>query len=340
MAKILENASLLPHNTMRIDAKARYFAEVTTTEDLQEILSSSAYQNMSRLVLGGGSNILFTKDFPGIVLKVSMRGMNVVKESEQNIWLKVAAGENWHELVMHCVTNDWGGIENLSLIPGTVGAAPMQNIGAYGVEIKDVVDQVEGIDLETGKPRVFSNAECEFGYRESVFKRGLREKYFISSVTLILSKINHRLNTTYGAIQETLTSLNVKSITIQAISEAVIAIRKNKLPDPAVIGNAGSFFKNPTIDQLHFNSLKVTHPTVPHYQIDNQYVKIPAGWLIEQCGWKGKRVDDVGVHPLQALVLVNYSSKKGDAILSLAKDIQHSVLEKFGIELTPEVNIV
>ncbi|MEQ8303446.1 MAG: UDP-N-acetylmuramate dehydrogenase [Cyclobacteriaceae bacterium] len=340
MAKILENASLLPHNTMRIDAKARYFAEVTTTEDLQEILSSSAYQNMPRLVLGGGSNILFTKDFPGIVLKVSMRGMNVVKESEQNIWLKVAAGENWHELVMHCVTNDWGGIENLSLIPGTVGAAPMQNIGAYGVEIKDVVDQVEGIDLETGKPRVFSNAECEFGYRESVFKRGLREKYFISSVTLILSKINHRLNTTYGAIQETLTSLNVKSITIQAISEAVITIRKNKLPDPAVIGNAGSFFKNPTIDQLHFNSLKVTHPTVPHYQIDNQYVKIPAGWLIEQCGWKGKRVDDVGVHPLQALVLVNYSSKKGDAILSLAKDIQHAVLEKFGIELTPEVNIV
>jgi len=340
MAKILENASLLRYNTMRIDAKARYFVEISTTEDLQQILSSAAYRDLPRLVLGGGSNILFTKDFPGLVLKVNMRGIEVVNESEQHIWLKIAAGENWHELVMHCVANDWGGLENLSLIPGTVGAAPMQNIGAYGVEIKDVVDQVEGIDLATGRTRVFSNAECEFGYRESTFKRGLREKYFISSVTLILSKINHQLNTSYGAIQETLASHHVKSISIQAISEAVIAIRKNKLPDPAVVGNAGSFFKNPTVTQTQFNSLKVTHPTIPHYQIDNQYVKIPAGWLIEQCGWKGKRVNDVGVHPLQALVLVNYSSKTGDAILSLAKDIQHSVLEKFGIELTPEVNIV
>jgi UDP-N-acetylmuramate dehydrogenase len=243
-------------------------------------------------------------------------------------------------LVLHCVKNNWGGIENLSLIPGLVGAAPIQNIGAYGTEIKNMITQVEAIDLKTGLTKLFTNEECCFGYRESVFKNALREKYFISSITLTLTKKNHRLNTSYGAIHETLSSMNIEQPTIKSISDAVIAIRQSKLPDPRVIGNAGSFFKNPSITVNHYQSLQKTNTTIPSYPSANQEVKVPAGWLIEQCGWKGKKINHVGVHPKQALVLVNYGDGKGEDVFDLAVKIASSVKEKFNIELTPEVNII
>ncbi|PZR03094.1 MAG: UDP-N-acetylenolpyruvoylglucosamine reductase, partial [Flavobacterium psychrophilum] len=242
--------------------------------------------------------------------------------------------------VMYCVQNNYGGIENLSLIPGTTGAAPMQNIGAYGVEMKEVVKKVDAIDKINGSHRSFTNEECHFGYRESVFKQELKEKYFISSVTLTLTKRNHVLNINYGAINDTLKMMNVTHPTIQSISDAVIHIRKSKLPDPAQIGNAGSFFKNPTIPWQHYNELKERYPSIPGYPSENQMIKVPSGWLIEQCNWKGKRINEVGVHSQQALVLVNYGDAKGEAILALSLNVKSSVKEKFNIDLTTEVNII
>jgi UDP-N-acetylmuramate dehydrogenase len=274
------------------------------------------------------------------VIKNELKGIELVSQTSEHLELKVASGESWHELVMYCVQKDWGGIENLSLIPGTVGAAPMQNIGAYGVEVKSVIKKVRAIDRQTGDIREFSNEECQFGYRESVFKGALKEKFFISSVTLTLTKKNHQLNTHYGAIQDTLHALQVSTPTIQSISNAVIRIRQSKLPDPNVIGNAGSFFKNPTIDKKQFDKLKNTYPLIPGYFSDNQEVKVPAGWLIEQCGWKGIRIGDAGVHAQQALVLVNYQHATGEEIFSLALQIKESVKKKFDIDLTMEVNII
>lgn len=340
MIQIEENVSLKPYNTFGIDAKAAYLCKIHRVEELQELIQSSLYQSTKHYILGGGSNILFTQNYDGLIIKVELKGIEILSETDAEVIINVKSGESWHGLVMHAVQNGWGGIENLSLIPGTVGAAPMQNIGAYGVEIKNVIENVEAIDLITGTLRTFTNGECRFGYRESVFKRDLREKYFISSVTLRLTKKNHELNTSYGAIQDTLRDQQVHEVTIQTISNAVIQIRQSKLPDPKVVGNAGSFFKNPTITTEHYESLKKMNPSIPGYQIDNQHVKVPAGWLIEQCEWKGKKINQVGVHPKQALVLVNYGEGKGTEILKLADEIRHSVDQKFKIKLTPEVNIL
>lgn len=337
---IEKRKSLKPYNTFGIDVQAAHFATIATSEDLQELFQTDIYKNESHLILGGGSNILFTKDFDGIVIKVKMKGIHIISETEDNITIKVAAGEVWHDIVLYCVKNNWGGIENLSLIPGLTGAAPIQNIGAYGVEIKNVIKEVHGIDLSTGELRIFNNEECCFGYRESVFKHELKEKYFISSITLTLTKKSHRFNIAYGALQDTLIGMNITTPTIQAISDGVVMIRQKKLPDPRVIGNAGSFFKNPSITQDHFHLLQKNNPHIPSYPSVNQEVKVPAGWLIEQCGWKGKKLNNVGVHSLQALVLVNYGNGNGKEILDLAMKISASVKENFNIVLTPEVNII
>lgn len=339
MIRIEEHVDLLPYNTFKIAAKARYFVVINSVAALRALIDTPVYKNEKHLVLGGGSNILLTGDFEGLVIKIDLKGIETGWEDDSTIELKVGAGEQWHSFVSFCVTNNYGGVENMSLIPGTVGAAPMQNIGAYGVEVKDRIKSVEAIDVTTGDARVFSNRECEFGYRESVFKRTFKGKYFISSVTLTLTKKNHILNTSYGAIQQTLDQHHTTA-TVKSISDAVIAIRQQKLPDPKVVGNAGSFFKNPTIEQSQYASLKKSYPEMPGYYTENQHVKVPAGWLIEQCGWKGKTFDAIGVHPHQALVLVNYGGGTGEKIWSLAQDILASVKKKFAIDLQPEVNII
>jgi UDP-N-acetylmuramate dehydrogenase len=340
MAGTQENVSLKSLNTFGIDVKARYFVEVRSENDLSELITRSVYKDNKVLILGGGSNMLFTGDFNGLVIKSSLPGMDARVLDDRYILLKAGSGEQWHDLVMHAVQNNWGGIENLSLIPGTTGAAPMQNIGAYGVEIKDVIENVDAIDLITGGIRTFTNAECHFSYRESVFKHDLREKYFISSITLRLTRNDHRLNTSYGAIKDVLNERSIIHPTIKDVSDAVISIRQSKLPDPRVIGNAGSFFKNPTITIEAFDLLKKMHPLIPSYPVDNQNVKVPAGWLIEQCGWKGKRFGNIGVHTHQALVLVNYGDGNGKEIFDLAMKITLSVKDKFNITLTTEVNVI
>jgi UDP-N-acetylmuramate dehydrogenase len=340
MLLIQENISLLPFNTFHIDVKSHYFIAIHSVDDFRRLTELPVFKKSEKLFLGSGSNILFTKYFDGLVIKNDIKGIKTESENENTITIKVGSGENWHGLVMYCVERRFGGIENLSLIPGTVGAAPMQNIGAYGEEVKNVIETVEAIELATGKTKVFSNADCKFGYRESYFKHEGRNKYFISSVTLTLTKKNHRFNTSYGAIMDVLKQNGVQELTLDAISKAVIHIRKSKLPDPEVVGNAGSFFKNPSIPQSEFESLKKNFPTIPGYSEAHNMVKVPAGWLIEQCGWKGKTFSSIGVHPLQALVLVNYGGGEGKNIWQLALDIQQSVKDKFNIIIQPEVNII
>jgi len=338
--KVEENVDLFPFNTFGIHARARYFATVTTREEVQKLLEHDLFRSHQRLFLGGGSNILFTDDFNGLVVKNAVTGISVVSEDDTSITLNVGSGENWHAFVMHCVSRDYGGIENLSLIPGTVGAAPMQNIGAYGVEVKEVIDYVNAIELATGRERRFSREECAFGYRESIFKLTERDQFFISSVTLTLTKKTHRINTGYGAIADVLRAKGITNPSISDVSSAVVAIRTSKLPDPAHIGNAGSFFKNPVVTQHHFDTLSKTYPTIPSFPVGEGKVKVPAGWLIEQCGWKGFTRGNIGVHKNQALVLVNYGGGEGRMIRALAEEIQSSVQEKFGIHLQPEVNII
>jgi UDP-N-acetylmuramate dehydrogenase len=339
MPLIRENISLQPYNTFGLDANADFFTEVQSLEELKEILSDPVYVAVPKLFLGGGSNILLTGDFRGLVIKINLKGISVVGENEDQVVIKSGAGEVWHDLVMYCVDNQLGGIENLSLIPGTVGAAPMQNIGAYGVEIKDVFVSLEALNLETFETEAFDLGQCKFGYRESVFKHEAKGKYVILNVTFRLSK-HPVFHTTYGAIKETLEQMGVTEMSIKAVSDAVIHIRQSKLPDPKKIGNSGSFFKNPEISKTHFEKLKSLYPTIPSYPIDEQTVKVPAGWLIEQAGWKGKRFGQIGVHEKQALVLVNYGGGDGNDIKKLAYDIQHSVKEKYDIHLHPEVNFI
>lgn len=338
--EVKENADLFPYNTFHIHALARYMVTVRNEDDARGIFDRDLFRTNRRLILGGGSNILLTDNFDGLVLKNEIKGISVVHEDDTTIRLKVGSGENWHRFVMYCVDRDLGGIENLSLIPGTVGAAPMQNIGAYGVEIREVIHNVEAIDLNSGIIRVFSRDECAFGYRESIFKQALRDRYFISSVTLTLTKKEHRFNVSYGAIADVLREKNAGELSIRAISDAVIHIRSTKLPDPAAIGNAGSFFKNPSVETTVFNELKTHHPGMPSFPGEHGLIKIPAAWLIEQCGWKGKTFGDIGVHKNQALVLVNYGGGEGKKIWQLAMDIQSSVREKFNILLQPEVNVI
>lgn len=340
MNTLLENVDLTSYNTFGIHASARYFVTVRSVEEARQLFKSDLFPNHEHLILGGGSNILLTRDFPGIVIKNEIRGIHVVSEDDSLIQLSVGSGENWHSFVMHCVEHGLGGVENLSLIPGTVGAAPMQNIGAYGVEIREVINNVEAIEIATGSVRRFMRDECAFGYRESIFKQELKNKYFISSITLTLTRKDHRFNISYGAIKEVLAEKNAREVSLRAISEAVIDIRSKKLPDPAVIGNAGSFFKNPSVDDFTFKQLQQKHPAVPWFPGENQLVKVPAAWLIEQCGWKGKTFDNIGVHKNQALVLVNYGGGDGKKIWDLAMQIQASVREKFDITLQPEVNVI
>lgn len=338
--EVKENVDLFPYNTFHLHATARYWVTVTTPDEAQDVFGTRLFREQRHLILGGGSNILLTGNFPGVVVKNEITGVAVVDESESSLRVKVGSGENWHRFVMYCVERDLGGVENLSLIPGTAGAAPMQNIGAYGVEIREVIDTVEAIDLKSGVVRTFTRDECGFGYRESVFKGALKDKYFISSITLSLTKKDHRFNVHYGAIKDVLQANQVETLSVKAISDAVIAIRSSKLPDPAVIGNAGSFFKNPSIDVTHFEELKKKYPALPSFPGEKGLIKIPAAWLIEQCGWKGKTFDRIGVHKHQALVLVNYGGGDGKKIWQLAMDIQRSVRESFNIELQPEVNVI
>lgn len=331
--------SLLPYNTFGIDVQAQYFTEVHTVADLRQALKKAP---KPWLILGGGSNIVFAKDVPGTVLKNSLRGITPIGQTTDTAWLKVGAGETWHYFVQHCVAHDLGGLENLSLIPGTVGAAPIQNIGAYGVEVKDSLTEVEALDLEDpeGPLHTFTCEDCRFGYRDSIFKHEAKGRYCITAVTFALSRSgHHRLNTSYGDIRHTLDGMQVHTPTIADISQAVIHIRSSKLPNPAEIGNCGSFFKNPEVEQEVLQRIRSTHPQVPHYDLPNGQVKIPAGWLIEQCGWKGKRVGHVGTYPRQALVLVNHGGATGEEVWAFAQAIVESVVGQFGIRLEPEVNV-
>jgi UDP-N-acetylmuramate dehydrogenase len=340
MVEIQNNVELLPFNTFQLRSTARNFTVIHNREEVIELIQTKTFQKNKFFILGGGSNILLTQDFDGLVVKNEIKGIDVIAEDDNAVLLKVGSGESWHGLVMYCVARDLGGIENLSLIPGTCGAAPMQNIGAYGVEIKEVIHNVETIEIETGKVRVFSNAECKFGYRESIFKQELKDKYFISSITLTLTKKDHKFNISYGAIMDVLKSQKVEKVSVKAISDAVIEIRQKKLPDPKVIGNAGSFFKNPSVEKSVFEKIKADFPSVPSFPGENNLIKIPAGWMIEQNGWKGKTLENIGVHKDQALVLVNYGGGEGKNILALSQKIRESVLKKFNISLHAEVNII
>jgi len=334
---IKTNVSLKAYNTFGIECSTKRFASFSSTEELASILKERNDDEL--LILGGGSNILLTKNFDGLAIRNEIKGFEVIKEDEETVLIKSGGGEVWHEFVLKCIENNYGGIENLSLIPGSVGASPMQNIGAYGVEIKDVFHELEAYHLETGETHKFVHEGCSFGYRESVFKRALKNQYIITSVTFRLAK-KHQVNTKYGAITAELEEMGVKNPTIRDISNAVIAIRSSKLPNPKEIGNAGSFFKNPVVDTTVLDAIKENHASVPNYPAPNGQVKLAAGWLIEQAGWKGKTFDNYGVHKNQALVLVNYSDCTGTDIYNLSTDIIKDVASKFGLTLEREVNIL
>lgn len=339
MPEIKENISLKPFNTFGLEAKAKYFTVFRSVEDLKEILQDQIFKKEKKLFLGGGSNILLMNDFDGLVLKNEIIGIETTFENEDKVVLKAGGGEAWHTFVLETIARNLSGIENLSLIPGTVGAAPMQNIGAYGVEIKDVFVELQALNLETLEIEIFDKEMCNFGYRESYFKHEGKGKYVILNVSFELSK-KPIFNVSYGAIKDTLDQMGVTDLSVKAISDAVISIRKSKLPDPAEIGNSGSFFKNPEIEKCLYESVKQQYPDIPCYPIDENTVKVPAGWLIEQAGWKGKRIGNIGVHTKQALVLVNYGGGKGQEIANLAYEIQGSVFSKFGIKINPEVNFI
>ena len=334
--EIKKNTSLKSFNTFGIDVMATSFVEVQNIEEVKSVLSNN---KQPLLILGGGSNLLFTTDFEGLVIKNNLKGITVVEENDSEIYLRIGAGEVWHEFVLYSIENGYAGIENLSLIPGNVGASPMQNIGAYGVEVKDVITEVEALHLKDYSLNTFSNEACEFGYRSSVFKTSEKGNYFITAVTFKLNK-QAKVNTSYGAIDSELKRLEIENPTIKDVSRAVINIRSSKLPDPKKIGNSGSFFKNPVISEAQKNKILANYPDAPNYFQSNGDFKMAAGWLIEKCGWKGKRIDNYGVHDLQALVLVNYGGAKGSEIYSLSEQIIESVNSKFGIILEREVNIL
>ncbi|MDZ4807061.1 MAG: UDP-N-acetylmuramate dehydrogenase [Bacteroidota bacterium] len=335
--QIQENISLKPYNTFGIDAKTKFFASFKDAEELGSLLTPNS--RLQTLILGGGSNILLTKDFDGLVLKNEIKGITELHEDREYVYVKAGAGENWHQFVLHCIKRNWAGVENLSLIPGNVGASSMQNIGAYGVEIDDLFWDMEAWHIKEKKIVTFTKNDCGFGYRESVFKRKYKDQFVILNVTYQLRK-KPRFNTSYGAIEQELKKMEVKELTIKAISDAVIAIRSSKLPDPAKIGNAGSFFKNPEISNAQFLILKTQFPTIVCYPLENGNLKLAAGWLIEQCGWKGFRRGDAGCHAQQALVLINYANASGTEIYNLSEEILQSVKAKFNVMLEREVNIV
>ena len=331
-----KNISLRSLNTFGIAATAKQFLEVTSLETLEEIVSS----HKDLFILSGGSNILLTQDIDKPVIYLNTKGIEIIDKNRDSVWIKAQAGENWHEFVCWCLEKNFGGLENLSLIPGNVGTSPMQNIGAYGVEIKDCFESLEAMEISSGEIRNFATDDCAFGYRESVFKNTLKGQFIILNVTFKLTAKNHKINDDYGAIKEQLKIANIVDPGINDISRAVIAIRQSKLPDPKEIGNSGSFFKNPVISTIHFLKLQTMHPNIPHYALSEEQIKVPAGWLVEKCGFKGKRFGDAGVHKNQALVLVNYKNAQGKDILALARTIQKTVSQEFEIDLEMEVNII
>ena len=333
---IQENISLKKYNTFGIAVNAKRFISVASVYELQQLLKVE--KNL--FLISGGSNMLLTKDIDTLVVHIDIKGISIDKEDEKAVYLTVNAGEDWHEFVLWCISNNYGGLENLSLIPGNVGTCPIQNIGAYGVEVKDTITRVEGLEVEIGKLVSFSNEACKFGYRNSIFKNSHKGKIILTSVGFKLTKKEHQLNTSYGAIETELTSKKILKPTLKNVSDAVIAIRKSKLPDPKEIGNSGSFFKNPVISQSKFLELQKKYPKVPSYSVSNADVKVPAGWLIEQAGFRGKRFGNCGVHEKQALVLVNYGNASGKEIYKLAQKIQETILHTFGISLEIEVNII
>ena len=336
--QIRDNISLKPYNTFGIDVKAKHFVSINNIQDLKDILNLSEYPE--KLIIGGGSNILLTQDFKGLVVHINIKGINIVSEDEDSVIIKANAGENWHEFVLYCINKGYGGVENLSLIPGNVGTAPIQNIGAYGVELKDTFVSCEAISIESLSLQSFANADCNFDYRNSIFKQEAKNKYIITSVNFKLTKKNHKLNINYGAISSELEAMQISHPTIKTISEAVINIRQSKLPNPKEIGNSGSFFKNPVISKTHYNTLIKNFEELPCYRVSDDLVKVPAGWLIEKAGFKGKRFGDYGVHKKQALVLVNYGNANGTDILNLSRLIQKTVKRLFDISIEAEVNIL
>ncbi|GGD15829.1 UDP-N-acetylmuramate dehydrogenase [Flavobacterium orientale] len=336
--KIHSDFCLKNYNTFGIDAKAKLFVTVHSVDELVEVLTS--FPDKKKFILGGGSNMLLTQNIDALVIHVNLKGIKIIDENDDFVWVESQAGENWHEFVMWTIEHNFGGLENLSLIPGNVGTTPIQNIGAYGVEIKDTFVLCEAIHIETQELLVFDNAKCKFGYRESIFKNEIKEEFIITSVVFKLTKRNHKLTTSYGAIETELQLQNCTKPTLKDVSNAVIAIRKSKLPDPKELGNSGSFFKNPIISKTDFDKIQQKFPEMPHYVVSETEVKVPAGWLIEQAGFKGKRFGDAGIHKNQALVLVNYGSATGKEIWEVAQNIQKSVFDTYGITIEVEVNII
>lgn len=335
--QIQHHFSLKNYNTFGLQATANQFVEIEKVLQLKSVLKQN--RNNKIFVLGGGSNLLLTKNVEELVVFVNLKGKKIVNQDDNFVWVRAMAGENWHDFVTWSIDQGYGGIENLSLIPGNVGTTPVQNIGAYGIEIKDVLTSCETICIENQEVRIFSNLECEFAYRESIFKNNLKNKYIITAVTFRLTKNNHKINIAYGDIEKELASQNIENPTLKQVSNAVIAIRKSKLPDPKVLGNCGSFFKNPIISRIDFDQIKSKFPEIKYFEVDKNLIKVPAGWLIEYAGFKGKRFENAGIHEKQALVLVNYGGATGEEILNISKNIQQSVFEIFGIKIETEVNI-
>ncbi|HMI06140.1 MAG TPA: UDP-N-acetylmuramate dehydrogenase [Flavobacterium sp.] len=336
--EIHHNFSLKNYNTFGIEAKARRFVAVHSVDELKTVLQQNAGEK--KFILGGGSNMLLTRDIDTLVIHVDLKGKKIISESEDFVEVEAQAGENWHEFVLWTIAQNFGGLENMSLIPGNVGTTPIQNIGAYGTEVKDTFVSCEAMEIATQQIKRFVNPECNFGYRESVFKNELKDRYIITSVVFRLTKKNHKINTSYGDITSELSRNNISEPTLKDVSNAVIAIRQSKLPDPKELGNSGSFFKNPIIPKSEFEKIHARFPEMKFYEVSETEVKVPAGWLIEQAGFKGKRFGDAGIHKNQALVLVNYGNATGQEILNVSKDIQKTIFEKFGIAIEAEVNVI
>ena len=335
---IQNNFSLKNHNTFGIEAKAKQFVAIHSVGELKFVLQEN--KSVPKFILGGGSNMLLTQDIQALVIHIDLKGKKVLKEDADFVWVESKAGENWHEFVLWTIDQNFGGLENMSLIPGNVGATPVQNIGAYGTEIKDTFVSCDAINIATQEIKTFAKEECHFGYRESIFKHEAKDQFIITSTVFKLTKRNHKIITSYGDIIKELEKQNITTPTLKDVSNAVIAIRKNKLPDPKELGNSGSFFKNPIIPKDQYEKARALHPEMPHYVISETEVKVPAGWLIEKAGFKGKRFGDAGIHKNQALVLVNYGNATGQEILAVSQNIQATILREFGIAIEAEVNVI
>ena len=336
--EIVPNFSLKKYNTFGIEAKAKQFVAVHSVQDLKTILQENKAQK--KFILGGGSNMLLTKDVDALVIHIDLKGKKIIEENEDFVWVESQAGENWHEFVLWTIDQNFGGLENMSLSPGNVGTTPVQNIGAYGTEIKDTFVSCEAMTIENQEMKTFTKEKCHFGYRESVFKNEVKNQYIITAVVFKLTKTNHKINTSYGDISSELEKNNIINPTLKDVSNAVIAIRQSKLPDPKELGNSGSFFKNPILLKSDFEKIHQQFPEMKYFDISETEVKVPAGWLIEQAGFKGKRFGDAGIHKNQALVLVNYGNATGQEILNISKDIQETIFKTFGIHIEAEVNVI